>query len=211
MVKLDGYELIIGNSLDPQFGPVLLFGTGGQLVEVFKDRALGLPPLNTTLARRIMEQTRILTALERGARAPAGGSRRARAASGPLQPPGRRAALDQGDRHQSLARLAGSPAGAGRAGDRPRAECRASGNPPARHPPVPDPVHHPLVRQGRLPAHPPAHPPRGRTLAGQVPRHALRAERRAPLLPRDEIKHACRARAADPASASSITTAPWSW
>ena len=46
--KLDGYELIVGSSLDPQFGPVLLFGTGGQLVEVFRDRALGLPPLNTT-------------------------------------------------------------------------------------------------------------------------------------------------------------------
>ena len=59
MVKLDGYELIVGSSLDPQFGPVLLFGTGGQLVEVFRDRALGLPPLNTTLARRMMEQTRI--------------------------------------------------------------------------------------------------------------------------------------------------------
>jgi acetyltransferase len=64
MVKLDGYELIVGSSLDPQFGPVLLFGTGGQLVEVFRDRALGLPPLNTTLARRMMEQTRILTALK---------------------------------------------------------------------------------------------------------------------------------------------------
>ena len=58
MVELDGYELIVGSSLDPQFGPVLLFGTGGQLVEVFKDRALALPPLNTTLARRMMEQTR---------------------------------------------------------------------------------------------------------------------------------------------------------
>lgn len=64
MVNLDGYELIVGSSLDPQFGPVLLFGTGGQLVEVFRDRALGLPPLNTTLARRIMEQTRIITALK---------------------------------------------------------------------------------------------------------------------------------------------------
>src|SRR6516225_5781009 len=64
MVKMDGYELIIGSSLDPQFGPVLLFGTGGQLVEVFKDRSLGLPPLNTTLARRMMEQTRILAALK---------------------------------------------------------------------------------------------------------------------------------------------------
>ncbi len=64
MVKLDGYEIIIGSSPDPQFGPVLLFGMGGTLVEVFKDRALALPPLNTTLARRMMEQTKIYTALK---------------------------------------------------------------------------------------------------------------------------------------------------
>lgn len=64
MVKLDGYELIIGSSIDRQFGPVLLFGTGGQLVEVFKDRALALPPLNTTLAQRTIEQTRIYKALK---------------------------------------------------------------------------------------------------------------------------------------------------
>jgi acetyltransferase len=43
---------------------VLLFGSGGQLVEVYKDRALGLPPLNTTLARRMMEQTKIYEALQ---------------------------------------------------------------------------------------------------------------------------------------------------
>jgi len=64
MIKLDGYELIVGSSQDIQFGPVLLFGTGGTLVEIFKDRALGLPPLNTTLARRMMEQTRIYNALK---------------------------------------------------------------------------------------------------------------------------------------------------
>ena len=65
MINLkDAYELIIGSSLDPQFGPVLLFGTGGQLVEVFKDRSLGLPPLNSTLARRMMEQTKIYKALK---------------------------------------------------------------------------------------------------------------------------------------------------
>ncbi len=64
MAKLDGYELILGSSIDPQFGPVLLFGLGGQLVEVFKDRALALPPLTTTLARRMMERTRIYTALK---------------------------------------------------------------------------------------------------------------------------------------------------
>ncbi len=71
MVRTDGYELIVGSSVDPQFGPVLLFGSGGRLVEVYRDRALGLPPLTTTLARRLMEQTRIYTALKgvRGRRA----------------------------------------------------------------------------------------------------------------------------------------------
>ena len=64
MVKLDGYELILGSSVDPQFGPVVLFGSGGQLVEVYRDRALALPPLNTTLAQRMMEQTQIFTALK---------------------------------------------------------------------------------------------------------------------------------------------------
>lgn len=59
-----GYELIVGSSVDPQFGPVILFGTGGQLVEVFKDSAIALPPLNTTLARRLMEQTKIYKALQ---------------------------------------------------------------------------------------------------------------------------------------------------
>jgi acetyltransferase len=63
MVGLDGYELIVGSSLDPQFGPVLLFGSGGSLVEVYRDRALALPPLTTTLARRMMERTRIFEAL----------------------------------------------------------------------------------------------------------------------------------------------------
>lgn len=64
MVALDGYELIIGSSIDPQFGPVLLFGLGGQLVEVFQDRSLALPPLTRSLARRLMEGTRIYHALQ---------------------------------------------------------------------------------------------------------------------------------------------------
>ncbi|MEM7065638.1 MAG: bifunctional acetate--CoA ligase family protein/GNAT family N-acetyltransferase [Cyanobacteria bacterium P01_B01_bin.77] len=64
MVSLKGYELIVGSSVDAQLGPVLLFGSGGQLVEVYRDRALGLPPLNTTLARRLMEQTQIYKALK---------------------------------------------------------------------------------------------------------------------------------------------------
>ena len=67
MIRTEGYELIVGSSVDPQFGPILLFGSGGQLVEVYRDRALALPPLNTTLARRMMERTKIFSAL-RGVR-----------------------------------------------------------------------------------------------------------------------------------------------
>lgn len=65
MIRLkESYELILGSSIDPQFGPVLLFGTGGQLVEVFRDRAIALPLLTTTLARRMIEQTQIYQALK---------------------------------------------------------------------------------------------------------------------------------------------------
>ncbi len=64
MVRRDGYELILGSSIDPQFGPVILFGSGGVMVEVYCDRALALPPLNTTLAQRLMEQTKIFAALK---------------------------------------------------------------------------------------------------------------------------------------------------
>jgi acetyltransferase len=67
MVRRDGYELILGSSIDAQFGPVILFGTGGVMVEIYRDRALALPPLNTTLAQRLMEQTKIFAAL-RGVR-----------------------------------------------------------------------------------------------------------------------------------------------
>jgi acetyltransferase len=64
MIKIEGYEVILGSSIDPQFGPVMLFGSGGQLVEVYQDRALALPPLNTTLATRLMENTKVYHALQ---------------------------------------------------------------------------------------------------------------------------------------------------
>jgi len=63
MFRAQGYELILGSSIDVQFGPVILFGSGGQLVEIFQDRSLALPPLNSTLAKRMMERTRIYHAL----------------------------------------------------------------------------------------------------------------------------------------------------
>jgi acetyltransferase len=59
----EGIELIIGSSVDPQFGPILMFGSGGKLVESYNDRSITLPPLNTTLARRMVERTRIFGAL----------------------------------------------------------------------------------------------------------------------------------------------------
>jgi len=64
MVRMEGYELILGSSVDPQFGPVILFGSGGQFVEVYRDHAVALPPLNSTLAQRLMEQTHVFKALK---------------------------------------------------------------------------------------------------------------------------------------------------
>ena len=52
-------ELIIGASIDPTFGPVILFGQGGTAVEVMKDSAMALPPLNAPLARALIERTRV--------------------------------------------------------------------------------------------------------------------------------------------------------
>ena len=53
------FELLLGSKTDDNFGPVLLFGSGGVYAEVLNDQALGLPPLNRLLARRMMEETRI--------------------------------------------------------------------------------------------------------------------------------------------------------
>lgn len=57
--RTDSQELIIGVSSDPIFGPVILFGQGGTAVEVIKDRAVALPPLNMALARDLISRTKI--------------------------------------------------------------------------------------------------------------------------------------------------------
>ncbi|MBM3191103.1 MAG: bifunctional acetate--CoA ligase family protein/GNAT family N-acetyltransferase [Chlamydiae bacterium] len=64
MVTLKGYEILIGSTTDEQFGPIVVFGTGGQLVEVVKDRSLALPPLNAGLAQKLMQETKIYAALK---------------------------------------------------------------------------------------------------------------------------------------------------
>ena len=64
MIKKKGYEIIIGAKQDPLFGPVILFGMGGIGVELFRDFSLGLPPLNQTLVRRMMEETKVYQLLK---------------------------------------------------------------------------------------------------------------------------------------------------
>ncbi len=58
------FELLIGSKTDEKFGPVILFGSGGIFAELLDDRAIGLPPLNRLLARRMMEDTRVLPLLK---------------------------------------------------------------------------------------------------------------------------------------------------
>ena len=72
MVRRPGaYELIVGATEDPQFGPVLLFGQGGTSAELVKDQALALPPLNLHLAHEVMSRTRVYELLQGYRGAPA--------------------------------------------------------------------------------------------------------------------------------------------
>ncbi|VVB89363.1 Acetate--CoA ligase [ADP-forming] I [uncultured archaeon] len=60
----EGYEIILGAKTDSLFGPVIMFGRGGIGVELYRDVSIGLPPLNQTLARRIMEETKVYQLLK---------------------------------------------------------------------------------------------------------------------------------------------------
>jgi acetyltransferase len=64
MLKCSEYELIMGSKRDRDFGPVILFGMGGILTEIVRDRAIAFPPLNRLLARRLMEGTRVYQLLQ---------------------------------------------------------------------------------------------------------------------------------------------------
>ncbi|MFA6118896.1 MAG: GNAT family N-acetyltransferase [Parachlamydiales bacterium] len=64
MIKDNGIELILGSSVDEKFGPTILFGHGGELVEIFKDKAIDFPPLNATLASNLILRTKIYEALK---------------------------------------------------------------------------------------------------------------------------------------------------
>jgi acetyltransferase len=57
-------EIIIGVTTDPIFGPVIMFGQGGVAVEIINDSAIGLPPLNMSLARELVQRTRVSKLLQ---------------------------------------------------------------------------------------------------------------------------------------------------
>ncbi len=64
MIEVIDYELILGAKKDKRYGAVMLFGMGGIGVEIFRDFSIALPPLNQTLARRLMEETKVYTMLQ---------------------------------------------------------------------------------------------------------------------------------------------------
>ncbi len=58
------YELMAGIGLDPDFGPVIVFGQGGTAGQAYKDMAVGLPPLNMTLAKELIQHTKVSRLLQ---------------------------------------------------------------------------------------------------------------------------------------------------
>jgi acetyltransferase len=54
-----GREIYVGLVTDDPFGPVIVFGAGGTMIELLDDRAMELPPLNQFLARRLIERSRV--------------------------------------------------------------------------------------------------------------------------------------------------------
>ena len=57
--KRFGRELMVGVARDPVFGQVISFGAGGVAVELLRDNAIGLPPLNRRLATDLIDRTRV--------------------------------------------------------------------------------------------------------------------------------------------------------
>ena len=64
MIQRPDYEILLGAKRNENFGPVILFGMGGVLTELLKDWSIGLPPLNRSLARKLMESTRAYSLLK---------------------------------------------------------------------------------------------------------------------------------------------------
>ena len=177
MVKLDGYELILGSSVDAQFGPVILFGSGGQMVEVYRRPRAGAAAAEFHAGRALDGANENLPRAARRAGPRARGHGRARKHTDPLQPDGGRAAMDQGSGYQSVGRFARSR-DCSRCADRFAGPGRGGGPPPAfGHPAVSGAVRFTVAGEKRDAGVDPADPPRGRTRDGQVSRDAFGSQR----------------------------------
>ena len=198
MIKLDGYEIIIGSSIDPQFGPVLLFGTGGQLVEVFKDRALGLPPLNAHARAPHDGAHQDLHRAQGRARPQSHEHRRARTTARALQPARRRAAVDFGTGHQSAAGVRRAHLCARRPRGVARSQDAGKQTAPSGHPPISHSIRLELEDEEQGARVHPAHQARGRAAHGQVPRDPVRGKCLQPLFLGAQTLATRRPRAPDP-------------
>ena len=96
-----GREVSVGVVTDDPFGPVIVFGAGGVMIELIADRAMELPPLNQFLARRLIERARVAETLLRMARRQRRRHRRAGAGAAARVGDGVRAAAAARDGHQS--------------------------------------------------------------------------------------------------------------
>ena len=63
----EGVEVIIGTKIDDQFGPVVMYGLGGIMVEILKDVSFRVLPITPTDARKMIEETKSYPILD-GAR-----------------------------------------------------------------------------------------------------------------------------------------------
>jgi acyl-CoA synthetase (NDP forming) len=180
-----GIDLQLGSRIDPQFGPVLTFGAGGWLGELAPDVAVGLPPLNSTLALRLMEQTRIFRALRAGRGLPGvdltpleqGVVRFSQLVA--AQPWLRAVRLDPVRLTAAGLVVTGAEVIAA------RSRTARGGTAHVGHPSVSTTVCHDGDAARRHAGAAAADPARGRADDGAVSRDALRSQRVLPLLPRD--------------------------
>ena len=63
-MSLPGQEFALGMTSDPQFGPLIMVASGGIWIEVLKDRAVALPPIDPAAARRLIDDLRSRTLLD---------------------------------------------------------------------------------------------------------------------------------------------------
>ena len=105
MIEDIEYELILGSAKHKDFGAVILFGMGGTATELIGDFSIALPPLNQTLARRLMEETKAYKAHSKPARKAAGQPRETGSGTRQLLQSCRGFSRNSGNRHKPVGHI----------------------------------------------------------------------------------------------------------